>query len=447
LQPNFRGSTGFGKAFLNAGNLEWGDLMQDDITWGVKYLIEQGIADPERVGIFGGSYGGYATLAGLAFTPDLYACGISFVGPSNLLTLLSSIPPYWEAARSVFHERMGDPSTEEGKQRLIRQSPLFSADQIVAPLMVVQGQNDPRVKKAESDQIVVALRDRGFPVEYLNAPDEGHGFARPENNMAFVAAKEKFMAQHLGGRYQEDMPDHIAKRLKEITVDVSTVTLPEELSAEELGMVLRPVRDLPLGVFNFETVMKVMGQEVKLSREVSISRENDQYIIKEKVKAEAPLMETIDEMRLKADNLQPLLRNLSQGHAKISMEYSDTGVNGTIDTGAQQIPLSIELDSPLFGEGPGFEFLLATLPLAENYQAVYQTADINSMAARRYRMRANEEIMEDGTLTWRIESKPADGSPGSAVIWVDQESFMVLRFEQMLPEMGGAVMEGTLVKE
>jgi len=227
LMPNFRGSTGFGKSFLNTGNQQWGDLMQDDITWGVNYLVDQGIADTERVAIFGGSYGGYATLAGVAFTPDLYAAGVSFVGPSNLITLLNSIPPYWEAARVVFHLRMGDPATPEGEAQLIRQSPLFSADQIVAPLMVVQGDNDPRVKTAESDQIVVALRDRGFPVEYINAPDEGHGFARPVNNMAFVAAMEKFLATHVGGRYQESMTDEVAQRLQEITVDVATVEMPE----------------------------------------------------------------------------------------------------------------------------------------------------------------------------------------------------------------------------
>ncbi len=227
LLPNFRGSTGFGKAFLNAGNQQWGELMQDDITWGVKYLIDQGIADPERIGIFGGSYGGYATLAGLAFTPDLYAAGVSFVGPSNLITLLNSIPPYWEAMRITLHTRMADPATPEGQEWLTKASPLNAADSISAPLMVVQGQNDPRVLKAESDQIVVALRDRGFPVEYLNAPDEGHGFARPLNNMAFVAAMEKFFAEHLGGRYQESMTDEVAQRLEEIRVDVSTVELPE----------------------------------------------------------------------------------------------------------------------------------------------------------------------------------------------------------------------------
>jgi dipeptidyl aminopeptidase/acylaminoacyl peptidase len=227
LQPNFRGSTGFGKEFLNAGNNQWGDLMQDDITWGVKYLIDKGIADKERVAIFGGSYGGYATLAGLAFTPEVYACGVSFVGPSNLITLLKSIPPYWEAGRITFHKRMGDPTTDEGLDQIKRQSPLFSADKISAPLMVVQGQNDPRVKKAESDQIVIALRDRNFPVVYLNAPDEGHGFARPINNLAFFAAMEKFLANHIKGRYQESMSEEVSKRLNEITVDVNTVVLPE----------------------------------------------------------------------------------------------------------------------------------------------------------------------------------------------------------------------------
>jgi dipeptidyl aminopeptidase/acylaminoacyl peptidase len=143
LQPNFRGSTGYGKKFLNAGNKQWGDLMQDDITWGVKHLVSKGIADPKRVGIMGGSYGGYATLAGVAFTPDVYAAGVAVVAPSNLITLLDSIPPYWEAIRKVFHARMADPGTPEGRKQLERQSPLNSADKIRTPLLVVQGANDP----------------------------------------------------------------------------------------------------------------------------------------------------------------------------------------------------------------------------------------------------------------------------------------------------------------
>lgn len=223
LQPNFRGSTGYGKKFLNAGNNEWGQKMQDDITWGVRYLVEQGIADPKRVGIMGGSYGGYATLAGVTFTPDLYSAAVAIVAPSNLKTLLESIPPYWEAVRVVFYKRMGNPNTPEGLEQMRRQSPLSYADRIKTPLMVVQGANDPRVNKRESDQIVAALASRNYPVEYLVAPDEGHGFARPVNNMAMIAAAERFLAKHLGGRFQESMTPEVAKRLMEITVDPKTV--------------------------------------------------------------------------------------------------------------------------------------------------------------------------------------------------------------------------------
>ena len=225
LQPNFRGSAGYGKKFLNAGNKQWGEAMQDDLTWGVKHLVARGIVDPKRVGIMGGSYGGYATLAGVAFTPDVYAAAVSSVGPSNLITLLNSIPTYWESGRKLQHERVGDPSTPEGKAQLERQSPLNSAAKIRTPLLVVQGANDPRVKRAESDQIVIALRDRGFPVEYLVAPDEGHGFERPVNKMAMFAAAEKFLAKYLNGRYQETMPADVSTRLKEITVDPKTVKL------------------------------------------------------------------------------------------------------------------------------------------------------------------------------------------------------------------------------
>ncbi len=225
LQPNFRASTGFGKKFLDAGNNQWGDKMQDDITWGVKYLVDQGIADPKRVGIMGGSYGGYATLAGVTFTPDVYAAAVAIVAPSNLNTLLQAIPPYWESIRVTFAKRMGDPNTPEGRAQLDRQSPLNSADKIKTPLMVVQGANDPRVNKREADQIVIALRDRGYPVQYLMADDEGHGFARPVNNMAMFAAGEKFLAQYLGGRYQETMTPEVTKRLGEITIDPKTVVL------------------------------------------------------------------------------------------------------------------------------------------------------------------------------------------------------------------------------
>jgi dipeptidyl aminopeptidase/acylaminoacyl peptidase len=224
LQPNFRASTGYGKKFLNAGNGEWGRKMQDDITWGVKALIAAGIVDPKRVGISGGSYGGYATLAGVAFTPDVYAAAVAYVAPSNLITLLDAIPPYWEAGRKQMYTRMADPTTPAGKALLVAESPLTQAKAIVTPLLVVQGKNDPRVNIRESDQIVAAVRDNGKPVQYIVAPDEGHGFARPINTLALMTATEDFFAKYLGGRYQPDVPPDVAAKLKDITVDPTTVS-------------------------------------------------------------------------------------------------------------------------------------------------------------------------------------------------------------------------------
>ncbi len=199
LQLNFRGSTGYGKAFLNAGNREWGQKMHFDLLDGKEWAIKQGYADPKKVGIYGGSYGGYATLAALAFTPDEFACGVDIVGPSNLITLLNSFPPYWAPMKSMFERRVGRLSEEEF---LKSRSPLFSAQKIKSPLLIAQGANDPRVKQQESDQIVAAMRKNGKDVEYLVFPDEGHGFARPENNMKFYAAAEAFLAKYLGGRQE-----------------------------------------------------------------------------------------------------------------------------------------------------------------------------------------------------------------------------------------------------
>jgi dipeptidyl aminopeptidase/acylaminoacyl peptidase len=198
LQVNFRGSTGYGKSFWEAGFKQWGRGMQNDVTDGVKWLIERGIADGKRIAIYGGSYGGYSALAGAAFTPDLYACAVSYVGPSNLFTLLDSIPPYWEPLRDMEYEMIGDPVKD--KALLEEASPVFHADKIKIPLLVAQGANDPRVKKAESDQIVEAVRKAGKDVVYLVKENEGHGFRNEENRFDFYRAMEEFFRKHLGLR-------------------------------------------------------------------------------------------------------------------------------------------------------------------------------------------------------------------------------------------------------
>jgi dipeptidyl aminopeptidase/acylaminoacyl peptidase len=200
LSVNFRGSTGFGKNFLNAGNKQWGLAMHDDLIDAVDWAIGKGITSDDQVAIMGGSYGGYATLAGLTFTPEKFACGVDIVGPSNLETLLGTSPPYWAPLVKIFHERMGDPNTAEGLALLKAASPLYKADKITKPLLIAQGANDPRVKQAESDQIVAAMKVSGIPVTYVLYPDEGHGFARPVNNIAFYAIAENFLAECLGGR-------------------------------------------------------------------------------------------------------------------------------------------------------------------------------------------------------------------------------------------------------
>ena len=198
LQVNFRGSTGYGKEFLNAGNREWGGAMQDDLTDAVQWAIDQGYADPERVAVYGHSYGGYAALAGATFTPDLFACAVATMGPSNLVTFIETVPPYWSTMLEMMYQRVGHPEKDE--EFLKSRSPLFHVDQIEIPMLVAQGANDPRVKQAESEQVVEAMREKGIEVEYILFEDEGHGFARPENRLRFYGMAEQFLAEHLGGR-------------------------------------------------------------------------------------------------------------------------------------------------------------------------------------------------------------------------------------------------------
>lgn len=223
LSVNYRGSTGFGKNFTNAANLEWGRKMHDDLIDAVNWSVEQGIADPQRIAIMGGSYGGYATLAGLTFTPKVFACGVDIVGPSNLITLLETIPPYWQPEIELYTTRVGDYRTESGKKLLKERSPLNYVDQIERPLLIGQGANDPRVKQNESDQIVNAMRAKNLSVTYVLYPDEGHGFARPENRLSFYAVAEAFLARYLGGRYEPIGNDFTGAN---ITVPVGAEEIP-----------------------------------------------------------------------------------------------------------------------------------------------------------------------------------------------------------------------------
>ena len=447
LQPNFRGSTGYGKEFLNAGNAQWGTgSMQHDISDGVKWLIEQGYADPDRIAIMGGSYGGYATLAGLAFTPELYAAGVDIVGPSNLFTLLESVPPYWAPIIKMFHERMGDPNTEEGQKQLREQSPLFSADRIEDPLLVIQGANDPRVKQHESDQIVVALRERGFPVEYIVAPDEGHGFRGEENQLAMWAAAEKFLAEHIGGRYQEEMSDETGTRLKEITVDVSTVVLPEPESEMSDVEFPEPVREPEAGTSRYTSTINMNGQELKMNVTRTVEEVDGNWRVKEE--AQGPMGQVSDTELLADDALTPLERHTLQGPAEIKLTYDDDSIKGTFSMNGQEQPIDVDLEGPIYSDGAGSAIVVASLPLEEGYETRYGTFDLMSQQIKDMKLSvpAVEEVtVPAGTFeAFRVEIAPANGDPGGSTLWVSTEGHEVVKVETRVPQMGGAVVTSVL---
>jgi dipeptidyl aminopeptidase/acylaminoacyl peptidase len=445
LQPNFRGSTGYGKKFIDAGNKQWGDKMQDDVTWGAKYLISQGIADPKRVGIMGGSYGGYATLAGVAFTPDVYAVGVSIVGPSNLMTLLESIPPYWEQIRKLFYERMGDPNTPEGKAQLLRQSPLIAAAKIKTPLLVIQGANDPRVTKRESDQIVVALRDRGFPVEYMVAPDEGHGFARPVNNMAMFALAEKFLAKYLGGRYQESMTPEVTQRLNEITIDVKTVTLPKMMTST--SDIPKPAVDLRPGTYNYKASIAFGGQEIPLTLKTDIKEENGAWTVLDT--AQTPQGEITDLSTIEKGSLLLKRRLIKQGPATIEVNVTPNKLTGSTTMNGQTTPIDTDPGGALFADGAGAFEVLASLPLADGYSLSFRNFDVQKQKPQIKQMKVvgTESItVPAGQFdAYKMEIVAADNEADKQTVWIDKASRRVVKISAVLPSLNGAILTSELI--
>ena len=377
LQPNFRGSTGYGQDFLNAGNEEWGTgAMQHDITDGVQYLIDQGIAAPDRVGIFGGSYGGYATLAGLTFTPDVYAAGASYVGPSNLITLLNSIPPYWAPIRNTMFKRVGDPNEPADKERLRRQSPFFHAEQIDDPLLVIQGANDPRVKKQESDQIVVAARENDVPTQYLVAPEEGHGFRKENNRLAVAAQLERFFGEHLGGRWQTDVAPPVQARLDALRRDVSAVTLPDTTQTAEAadGLAALDGSALAPATLRYENTVSMGQRSVDRPTTRTLARAtHDDTPVWQVVDAAQRGAQT-DTLVVDRTSLRPLQRRVG-GQASIRLTFDSTSVRGSLTMRGQTRDVQQNFDRPVLASTANMEVALAALPLEPGYAArmpVYQ---------------------------------------------------------------------------
>lgn len=447
LMPNFRGSTGYGKKFLDAGNLEWGRKMQDDVTWGEKYLIAEGIADPKHIGIMGGSYGGYATLAGVAFTPDIYAAAVDIVGPSNLITLLESIPPYWEAGRKLFQERMGDPNTPEGKKLLTERSPLNSADKIKTPLLVVQGANDPRVNKREADQIVIALRDRGFPVEYIVAPDEGHGFARPVNNMALYMQAEKFLAKYLGGRYQDGGTPETVARLKEISVDPKTVVLAKKVDANAVGTP-KPVADLQSSSSKYQVKIAVNGQEIPLSLSTTIKEDNGAWTATDTL--DTPNGQVVDTAVIEKGSLIVRKQSVMQGPVSVNLDFAGNKASGSMSMNGQDKSISVDLGGPLFADAAGSQEVIGCLPLAEGYTATYRNFDVQQQKVKLLQLKVagvESVTVPAGTFNaFRVEISSADGGNDKETVWIAKDSRKPVKSSAVLVQMGGAVLTSELLQ-
>ncbi|MDX1661361.1 MAG: prolyl oligopeptidase family serine peptidase [Gemmatimonadota bacterium] len=444
LQPNFRGSTGYGKEFLNLGNAEWGTGdMQHDITDGVRWMIDEGIADPDEVAIMGGSYGGYATLAGLAFTPDLYAAGVDIVGPSSIVTLLNSIPPYWKPIQAIFDVRVGDLDDPEDVERMKAQSPLHSAEQITAPLLVIQGANDPRVKKRESDQIVVTLRDLGREVEYMLAPDEGHGFANEDNSLAMFAKIEEFLAEHLGGRYQPDVPPEIAERLDTMMVDVDTLTI-EELATGPAGETITEFdgSGVEPATLTYQQTVETQGQTIDVSAKRSISKTtfegSEALLIVDS--AETPAGTAVDSTWADPATLTPLKRTIHQGPATVEIVFDGTAVTGQIQAGPQTMPIDATGEATVFVKGGALETALGTLEMGAGETATLHLFDPLGGTVAPYRVEAAAvETVETPAGAFeaiRYELVNPDGET-STKVWIATETGRPVKMTEQLPAMMG----------
>ncbi|MFZ1703227.1 MAG: S9 family peptidase [Saprospiraceae bacterium] len=438
LQPNFRASGGYGKSFLNAGDLQWGKLMQDDITYGVKYLIDKGIADKNKVAIMGGSYGGYATLAGLAFTPDLYACGVDIVGPSNIFTLLESIPPYWEAGRAFLYGMVGDPNTEEGKKLIQEASPLFSVDKIVKPLLIIQGANDPRVKQAEADQIVIALRNKNKKVSYLLAGDEGHGFAKPLNKKAMYAEVEKFLSEILGGRYQEDMSDEVKETLTKLNVDINTVTYEPKAAvsvAKSLPAINNTIKE---GSTEYDVTIEFNGQKMPMSITRTVGMKDGNYTITEV--STGPMGEATDEVVL-TNKFKPVTRTISQMGQNIPIIFGEDKASVEMMGQKMEMPFT----GAFMNDGPGSDYVIAGLPLKEGYTLNFEMPDVMTMKTKKVTLTVVGKEDMNGIAYHKVALVNNDNDKDVVTYWINPTTKQADKMTQVIPALQNAVM--TTVKK
>jgi hypothetical protein len=344
------------------------------------------------------------------------------------------------------YARMADPETPAGQKWLEERSPLYSAAKIKTPLMVVQGANDPRVNRREAEQIVIALRDRGFPVEYLLAPDEGHGFARPVNNLAMFMAVEKFLATHLEGRYQDGGSPQVVERLSEITVDPKTVVLSKTLDPSSVG-VPKVTADLTPGTYRYDAKLSMGDQQMALRLSTAIADAGGVWTVVENL--DTPMGEMVDTTTLVKGSLTLKKRHVQQGPVAIYLEFSSDRVTGTMEMNGEDKAISDALDGPLFADAAGANFAIGCLPLADGYTTAFRNFDVQKEKVKLMQLQVagSERVtVPAGTFdTIKVELSSADGGPDKSTVWIGKDTRTPVKISTLMAEMGGATLTAELL--
>jgi dipeptidyl aminopeptidase/acylaminoacyl peptidase len=437
LQINYRGSTGYGKAFYNAAVKEWAGKMHTDLIDGVRWAIKEGIADERRVAIYGGSYGGYATLVGLTFTPEVFACGVDYVGPSSLVTLIESFPAYWKPfLEGSFYRHVGNPAVAVDVEDMNKRSPLFLVNRIEDPLLIVQGANDPRVTKREADQMAIALRDRGVKVRYILAPNEGHGFLNADNRLALYRAMELFFKDCLGGRAQSAVTPAIAQHIARLTVNVDTLKLaPREseptamllgnaaISTARLGadtsirrlVLVQGGQEREVGTLRSELVLADVGGRPSLVRVQTLA---------------SPMLGTsVDTVVIERATLAPIRHRSVNMRRTMSLDFRGDSIVGSVTpAGGTAEAVAARADTALFDSNT-IDLILRSLPLADGY-AVRHPVYLHEGGGKVWvtsRVTGSERVAGEGGAmvdAWIVESKIG---PQTFRLWIAKDSREVLQ--------------------
>jgi dipeptidyl aminopeptidase/acylaminoacyl peptidase len=433
LQMNYRGSAGYGKKFMNAGNKQWGLLMQDDITWGVNDLIGKGIADPKRIGIIGTDYGGYAVLAGLTFTSDIYAAGVDINGPANLLSLSRSLPAEWNISQKAFAERVGDSSTVAGKNFLRKRSPLNADTLIKTPLMIVQAQDAPFTQKPDNDRIVVTLRDSSRSVEYISVGGESFPSDAMTDNLAAFAKMEQFLGKNLHGRYQESMKPAVAARLREITVDPAGVTLGVGMTVIAIQELPTPASDLSAGNYSYSLLVEVPGRKVPLAMLRSISTDSTDWIVTDRILGQSG--DQSDEARYQRGNLQLISRKTLQKSTVTDYHFGPREVTTT--TGDKTTTELV--DGAYLHDGAGIDLIIARMPLKEGYvTGFYLVGEDGKPKLYQLRVTGRDTVNSEPCL--KVELVNAENTAISTRMWISTKQKMAYRTIVPLASFAGAKM-------